>query len=53
MTSISSNYKYIERYMDLKFEVHELSCFDLTLKQLNLVAYIGMTSANQKINQNS
>ena len=25
--------------MDLKFEVHDLSCFDLTSKQLNLVAY--------------
>ena len=48
MASILSNSKYIERYMDLKIEVHDLSCFDLTSKQLNLVAYIGRTSANQK-----
>ena len=26
LASIHSNSKYIERYMELKFEVHELSC---------------------------
>jgi len=51
LTSIHSNSKYIERYMELKFEVHELSCFDLTSKQLNLLAYIGRTSDNQRINR--
>ena len=50
LASIHSNSKYIERYMELKFEVHELSCFDLTSKQLNLLAYIGRTSDNHKIN---
>jgi hypothetical protein len=48
LASIFSNSKYIERYRDLNFEDHELSCFDLTSKQLNLLAYIGTTSANQK-----
>jgi hypothetical protein len=48
LASIFSNSKYIKRYMDLNFEDHELSCFDLTSKQLHLVAYIGRTSANQK-----
>ena len=48
LTSIHPNSKYIERYMELKFEVHELSCFDLTSKQLNLLAYIGRTSDNQR-----
>ena len=47
LTLIYPNSKYIERYMELKFEVHELSCFDLTSKQLNLLAYIGRTSDNQ------
>ena len=28
LTSIHPNSKYIEGYMELKFEVHELSCFD-------------------------
>ena len=51
LTSIHSNSKYIERYMELKFEVHELSCFDLTSKQLKLLAYIGRTSDNQRINR--
>ena len=37
--------------MELKFEVHELSCFDLASKQLNLLAYIGRTSDNQRINR--
>ena len=50
MASIHSNSKYIERYMELKFDVHELSCFDLASKQLNLLAYIGRTSDNQRIN---
>jgi hypothetical protein len=50
LTSIHSNSKYIERYVELKFEVHELSCFDLISKQLNLLAYIGRTSDNQRIN---
>ena len=36
--------------MELKFEVHELSCFDLVSKQLNLLAYIGRTSKNSRIN---
>ena len=48
MASIFSNSKYIERYRDLDFEDNELSCFELTSKQLNLVAYIGRTSANKK-----
>ena len=48
LASIYPNSKYIERYKELKFEVHDLSCFDLTSKKLNLVAYIGRTSANQK-----
>ena len=47
LASIYPNSKYIERYKELKFEVHDLSCFDLTSKQLNLVAYIGRTSDNQ------
>ena len=47
LTSIQTNSKYIERYMELNFEVDELSCFDLTSKQLNLLAYIGRTSDNQ------
>jgi hypothetical protein len=47
LTSIQPNSKYIERYMELNFEVYELSCFDLTLKQLNLLAYIGRTPDNQ------
>ena len=51
MTSIFSNSKYIKRYRDLNFEDHELSCFDLTSKQLNLLAYIGRTSDNQRINR--
>jgi hypothetical protein len=51
LTSIHSNSKYIERYVELKFEVHELSCFDLTSKQLNLLAYTGRTSDNQRINR--
>jgi hypothetical protein len=51
LASIHSNSKYIERYMELKFEVHELSCFDLASKQLNLLAYIGRTSDNQRINR--
>ena len=51
LTSIHSNSKYIGRYMELKFEVHELCFFDLTLKQLNLLAYIGRTSDNQRINR--
>jgi hypothetical protein len=37
--------------MELKFEVHELSCFDLASKQLDLLAYIGRTSDNQRINR--
>ena len=48
LASISPNSKYIERYRDLNFEDHELSCFDLTSKQLNLLAYIDRTSDNQK-----
>jgi hypothetical protein len=48
LTSILSNSKYIGRYRELNFEDHDLSCFDLTSKQLNLVAYIGRTSDNQK-----
>ena len=51
LASIHSNSKYIERYMELKFEVHELSCFDLASKQLKLLAYIGRTSDNQRINR--
>ena len=50
LASIRSNSKYIERYMELKFEVHELSCFDLASKQLNLLVYICRTSDNQRIN---
>jgi hypothetical protein len=50
MTSNSSNSKYIKRYVELKNEVHDLSCFDLALKQLNLLAYIGGTKENQRIN---
>ena len=52
-TNLTSSYpksKYIERYMELNFEVCELSCFDLTSKQLKLLAYIGRTSNNQRIN---
>jgi hypothetical protein len=48
LTSILSNSKYIERYRELNFEDHDLSCFDLSSKQLNLLAYIGRTSDNQK-----
>jgi hypothetical protein len=48
LASILSKSKYIKRYMDLNFEDHELSCFDLTLKQLNPLAYIDRTSDNQK-----
>jgi hypothetical protein len=48
LASILSNFKYMRRYRELDFEDHELSCFDLTSKQLNLVAYIGRTSDNQK-----
>jgi hypothetical protein len=48
LASILSNSKYMRRYMELNFEDHELSCFDLTSKQLNLVTYIGRTSDNQK-----
>ena len=51
LTSIHSNSKYMERYMELKFEVHELSCFDLASNQLNLLACIGRTSDNQRINR--
>ena len=50
MTSNSSNSKYIKRYIELKNEVHDLSCFDLASKQLNLLAYIGRTSDNSRIN---
>ena len=50
LTSILSNSKYIERYRELKFEDHDVSCFNLTSKQLNLVDYIGRTSDNQRIN---
>ena len=46
ITSISSNSNYIERYVELKNEVHDLSCFDLASKQLKHLAYIGRTSAN-------
>ena len=48
LASILSNSKYIERYRGLNFEDHDLSCFDLTSKQLDLVAYIGRTSDNQR-----
>ena len=51
MTSILPNFKYIERYMDLNFEDHDLSCFNFTSKQLDLVAYIGRTSDNQKLSR--
>ena len=37
--------------MDLNFEDHELSCFDLTSKQLKLLAYIRRISYNQRINR--
>ena len=47
LTSIYPNSKYIEIYKELKFEVHDLSFFHLTSKQLNLVAYIGRTLDNQ------
>jgi hypothetical protein len=47
LASIHPNSKYIERHMELKFEVHDLSCSDLTSKQLNLLAYISRTSDNQ------
>jgi hypothetical protein len=50
ITSISSNSNYIERYVELKNEVHDLSCFDLTSNQLKHLAYIGRTSANTIIN---
>jgi hypothetical protein len=50
ITSISSNSNYIERYVELKNEVHDQSCFDLASKQLNLLAYIGRTSDNSRIN---
>ena len=50
LISIHSNSKYIKRHVELKSEVHDLSCFDLTSKQLNLLAYIGRTSDNQRIN---
>ena len=50
LTFIHSNSKYVERFMELKIEVHELSCFDLASKQLNLLAYIGRTSDNSRIN---
>ena len=43
-----SNCKYIGRNKELNFEDHDLSCFNLTSKQLNLLAYIGRTSDNQK-----
>ena len=45
LASIHPNSQYIERYKELKFEVHDLSCFDLTSKQLKHLAYIGRTSA--------
>ena len=50
LTSIHSHSKYIERYVELKNEVHDLSYFDLTSKQLKLLAYIGRTSDNTRIN---
>ncbi|KAI5415943.1 hypothetical protein KIW84_041107 [Lathyrus oleraceus] len=43
LASILSNSKYMKRYRELNFEDHELSCFVLTSKQLNLVAYIGFS----------
>ena len=49
LTSILTNSTYIERYEELSFEVYQLSCFDLTSKQLNRLAYIGRTSDNQRI----
>ena len=48
MPSEFSNSHYIERYMELKIEEYELSCFDLTSNQLNLIAYIGRSSDNQR-----
>ena len=51
LTSILTNSKYIERYEELNFEVCQLSCFDLTSKQLNLLAYIDRTSDNQRSNR--
>ena len=48
LASIFPNSKYIERYTELKLEMHDLSCFDLTSKELDLVAYIGRTSAITK-----
>jgi hypothetical protein len=50
ITSNSSNSNYIKRYVELKNEVHDLSCLDLASKKLNLLAYIGSTSDNTRIN---
>jgi hypothetical protein len=48
-SSNSSNSKYIKRYVELKNEVHDPSCFDLASKQLKHLAYIGRTSDNTRI----
>ena len=50
LTLILANSTYIERYEELNFEVCQLSYFNLTSKQLNLLAYIGRTSDTTRIN---